>query len=56
VIILLFFGGEVLRGFSFALFIGIGVGTFSSIFIAAPVVLDLDNKPAVSKKQVAKAA
>ena len=43
VVVLLIFGGEVLRGFAFALFIGIVVGTFSSIFIAAPVVLDLDK-------------
>jgi len=50
VLVLLFFGGEVLRGFSFALFVGIGVGTFSSIFIAASVVYDLDKKQA--KKQV----
>ncbi len=49
VLVLLFFGGEVLRGFSFALFVGIGVGTFSSIFIAASVVYDLDKKQA--KKQ-----
>jgi SecD/SecF fusion protein len=56
VIILLIFGGEVLRGFSFALFIGIGVGTFSSIFIAAPVVLDLEKDPTAEKKLVAKAA
>ncbi len=56
VIILLVFGGEVLRGFSFALFIGIGVGTFSSIFIAAPVVLDLEKDPSADKKLVAKAA
>jgi SecD/SecF fusion protein len=41
VVVLLFFGGEVLRGFSFALFVGIVVGTYSSIFIAAPVILDL---------------
>ncbi len=41
VLILLIFGGEVLRGFSFALFIGIIVGTYSSIFIATPAVLDL---------------
>jgi SecD/SecF fusion protein len=40
VIVLLLFGGEVLRGFAFALLIGIGVGTYSSVFIAAPVVLD----------------
>ncbi len=43
VIVLLIFGGEVLRGFSFALFVGIFVGTYSSIFIAAPIVLDFDN-------------
>jgi SecD/SecF fusion protein len=57
VIVLLFFGGEVLRGFSFALFIGIVVGTYSSIFIAAPVVIDFDKgkesaKPVVSTKRV----
>lgn len=45
VIVLLLFGGEVLRGFSFALFIGILIGTFSSIFVAAPIVLELDRKP-----------
>ncbi len=42
VVVLLFFGGEVLRGFSFALFVGIVVGTYSSIFIAAPIVIDMD--------------
>lgn len=41
VIVLLFFGGEVLRGFSFALFVGITVGTYSSIYIATPIVVDL---------------
>lgn len=44
VIVLLFFGGEVLRGFSFALFVGIGVGTYSSIYIATPIVVDLMKK------------
>lgn len=43
VVVLLFFGGEVLRGFSFALFIGFMIGTYSSIFVAAPVVIDLDK-------------
>jgi SecD/SecF fusion protein len=43
VIALLLFGGEVLQGFSFALLIGIGIGTYSSIFMAAPIVLDLDK-------------
>jgi SecD/SecF fusion protein len=44
VIVLLIFGGEVLRGFSFALFVGITVGTYSSIFIATPIVVDLMKK------------
>jgi SecD/SecF fusion protein len=44
VVVLLFFGGEVLRGFSFALFVGFVIGTYSSIFIAAPVVIDLDKE------------
>jgi preprotein translocase subunit SecF len=39
VLILLFFGGEVLKPFSFALTVGLIVGTYSSIFVAAPVVL-----------------
>jgi len=36
---LYFFGGEVLRDFSFAILMGIVIGTYSSIFIAAPIVL-----------------
>ena len=39
VLCLFFFGGEVLRGFSFALVIGILIGTYSSIAIAAPIVV-----------------
>ncbi|HEY8512092.1 MAG TPA: protein translocase subunit SecDF [Cyclobacteriaceae bacterium] len=44
VVVLLIFGGEVLRGFAFALFVGIVAGTYSSIFIAAPVTLDLEER------------
>ncbi len=44
VIVLLFAGGEALRGFSFALLIGVLVGTYSSVFIATPIVLDATNK------------
>lgn len=40
ILVLFIFGGEALRGFSFALLIGVIVGTYSSIFIATPVVLD----------------
>jgi SecD/SecF fusion protein len=50
VLILLIFGGEVLRGFSFALFIGIIVGTYSSVFIATPSALDLSHKKLAAKK------
>lgn len=33
------FGGEVIRNFSFALLVGIVIGTYSSIYVAAPVIL-----------------
>jgi len=48
-LVLLFFGGEVTRGFAFALTIGIITGTYSSIYIASAVVLDTrlrNKKPA----------
>ncbi len=38
------FGGEVIRGFTFALLIGIVIGTYSSICIAPPVVVDFAKK------------
>ena len=41
VAVLFIFGGEVLRGFAFALLLGIGIGTYSSIFVASPVVVEL---------------
>jgi preprotein translocase subunit SecF len=43
VLALFLFGGEVLRGFSFALVIGILIGTYSSIAIAAPVLVAYQN-------------
>jgi SecD/SecF fusion protein len=39
-IVLMIFGGEVMRGFTFAMLIGVVVGTYSSLFIAAPLVVD----------------
>lgn len=39
VLALFFFGGAVLKDFSFAMLVGVIVGTYSSIFIAAPIVL-----------------
>ena len=41
VTVLLIFGGDVLRGFSFAMFVGVIFGAYSSIFVAAPIVIDL---------------
>jgi SecD/SecF fusion protein len=43
------FGGDVIRGFTFALLVGIVVGTYSSLCIAAPVVVDFDKAPADKK-------
>ncbi len=54
VITLLIFGGEVLRGFSFALLVGIVVGTYSSVFIAAPIIIDLDKKEEEKTPEVKK--
>ena len=54
VLALFLFGGEVLHGFSFALVIGILIGTYSSIAIAAPILVAYQdwrsnrNKPAVA--------
>jgi SecD/SecF fusion protein len=38
------FGGESIRGFMFALIIGVIVGTYSSVFIATPVMYDTQKK------------
>jgi preprotein translocase subunit SecF len=53
VLALYLFGGEVLRGFSFALVIGILIGTYSSIAIAAPILVAYEDwreskKPALA--------
>ncbi len=44
------FGGEVIRGFIFALLIGVVVGTYSSLFIATPVAYDTIKHPKGEKK------
>ena len=38
------FGGEAIRGFMFALIVGVLVGTYSSLFIATPVMFDTTRK------------
>ncbi|GHA41394.1 protein translocase subunit SecDF [Salinimicrobium marinum] len=44
------FGGESIRGFMFALIVGVIVGTYSSVFIATPVTYDTMNKRNAKKK------
>jgi len=45
-LILFIFGGEVTRGFAFAMLIGVVTGTYSSIFVGAPILVDFaKNKP-----------
>lgn len=43
-LVLFIFGGEVIRGFSFALLIGVCFGTYSSICVATPVIIDFGKK------------
>ena len=46
-----FLGGEILRGFSFAMIMGVIVGTYSSIFIANPILVKLNvNQDTIVKK------
>jgi SecD/SecF fusion protein len=41
---ILLFGGEVIRGFVFAIMFGVIIGTFSTIFIATPIAYDVMSK------------
>jgi SecD/SecF fusion protein len=65
ILILFLVGGEVTRGFAFAMLIGVVTGTYSSIFVAAPILVDMGGKrslgndgpvtaePAKTKKELA---
>jgi SecD/SecF fusion protein len=44
------FGGDSIKGFTFALIVGIVVGTYSSIFVASPIMYDLTKKLDKKKK------
>ena len=59
VAVLFVFGGEVLRDFAFVLLVGVVVGTYSTIFVAAPIVLDWEvwsqKRQPGGKKAVVKA-
>ncbi|WP_052259099.1 protein translocase subunit SecF [Sphingobacterium sp. T2] len=53
-VVLFIFGGEVIRGFAFAILVGIIVGTYSSIILAAPTVYDLaKNNSDIAKPKAA---
>ncbi|OGW33337.1 MAG: protein-export membrane protein SecF [Nitrospirae bacterium GWC2_42_7] len=47
---LFFFGGEVLHDFSLAMILGVIIGTFSSVFVASPIVLLWGGKRPFAKK------
>ena len=49
ILILFIFGGEVTRGFAFAMLIGVITGTYSSIFVAAPILVDFGKGKSLSK-------
>ncbi len=49
-LILFLFGGEVTKGFAFAMMIGVFTGTYSSIFVAAPILVDLDKTDKLSQE------
>lgn len=50
ILILFIFGGEVTRGFAFAMLVGVITGTYSSIFVAAPVLVDFAKSRPLGKK------
>ncbi|HVZ26890.1 MAG TPA: protein translocase subunit SecF, partial [Sediminibacterium sp.] len=50
ILILFIFGGEVTRGFAFAMLVGVVTGTYSSIFVAAPVLVDFAKKKPLARK------
>ncbi|HYT76134.1 MAG TPA: protein translocase subunit SecF [Vicinamibacterales bacterium] len=56
VIALFFFGGEVLKGFAFTMIVGIITGTYSSVFIAAAIVLIWQGRAPVKAAPAAPAA
>lgn len=53
ILILFIFGGEVTRGFAFAMLIGVLTGAYSSIFVAAPILVDFDKKNTLSQEKEA---
>jgi SecD/SecF fusion protein len=53
-LVIFIFGGEVIRGFVFALMLGTIVGTYSSVFIASPIAYDFLKKDAAAAAEEGK--
>ena len=49
------FGGETIRGFVFALILGVVIGTYSSVFVATPIAYDLQRKNPLKAEKTADA-
>ncbi|HKL14614.1 MAG TPA: protein translocase subunit SecF [Balneolaceae bacterium] len=49
VTVLFIFGGEVLKGFAFALVVGVILGTYSSLFVASSIVVELEKRASQAK-------
>ena len=49
ILILFLVGGEVTKGFAFAMLVGVITGTYSSVFVAAPILVDLARKKPLGK-------
>ena len=54
ILILFIFGGEVTRGFAFAMLVGVFTGTYSSIFVAAPILVDFAKDKPLGSGEVKK--
>jgi SecD/SecF fusion protein len=49
ILVLFIFGGEVTKGFAFAMLVGVITGTYSSIFVAAPILVDFAKSKPLGK-------
>jgi preprotein translocase subunit SecF len=51
VLVLFIFGGPVLKGFSFTMLVGVITGTYSSVYVSAPIVLEWSERVAIKGKK-----
>ena len=56
ILILFIFGGEVTRGFAFAMLSGVITGTYSSIFVAAPILVDFAKDKPLGEAEILRSA